>query len=216
MMKRRILGLMLSILLIVCAVAPLNAFAEQERGANGTTQSARYDLQAVLDMLCEKWGICFARGGKAESKANTQNAQDAPKNDPAEKTEEIEDSVSAYEKEVVRLVNIERAKYGLSALTYSKELSDGARAKSEDMRRNHYFSHTSPTYGSPFDQMKARGISYRSAGENIAMGYKTPSAVVNAWMNSEGHRANILSAKYTKIGVGYVADGNYCTQWFVG
>ena len=78
-----------------------------------------------------------------------------------------------------------------------------------------YFSHTSPTYGSPFDMMRSFGVSYRSAGENIAMGYSTPEAVVAAWMNSEGHRANILSANYTTLGVGYVEDGGYWTQWFI-
>ena len=79
-----------------------------------------------------------------------------------------------------------------------------------------YFAHESPTYGTPFEMMKSFGITYRAAGENIARGYRTPEAVVEAWMNSEGHRANILSAKYTKIGIGYVADGNYWTQMFTG
>ena len=79
-----------------------------------------------------------------------------------------------------------------------------------------YFSHTSPTYGSPFDMMKQFGITYRTAGENIAMGYPTAEAVVDGWMNSEGHRANILNASFTEIGVGYVADGNYYTQMFIG
>ena len=64
--------------------------------------------------------------------------------------------------------------------------------------------------------IKSFGITYRSAGENIARGQKTPEAVVNAWMNSSGHRANILNASYTEIGVGYVAEGNYWTQMFIG
>ena len=124
--------------------------------------------------------------------------------------------MSAYETEVVRLVNVERAKYGLAALSADAELSRGARAKSQDMRDKGYFSHESPTYGSPFQMMKSFGISYRTAGENIAYGYSTPAKVVEAWMNSEGHRANILNASYTRLGVGYVADGHYWTQWFVG
>ena len=78
-----------------------------------------------------------------------------------------------------------------------------------------YFSHTSPTYGSPFQMMKSFGISYRTAGENIAKGYASPEAVVNAWMNSPGHRANILNSTYTHIGVGYVPSGNYWTQMFI-
>lgn len=128
----------------------------------------------------------------------------------------LDTSVRAYEQEVIRLVNVERAKAGLKALTEDWELSRVARYKSQDMHDLRYFSHTSPTYGSPFDMMKAFGIRYRTAGENIAMGYRTPAAVVQGWMNSPGHRANILNASYTKIGVGYVASGNYWTQLFIG
>ena len=121
-----------------------------------------------------------------------------------------------YEQEVIRLVNIERAKYGLPALTEDWELSRVARYKSQDMKDKKYFSHTSPTYGSPFDMMRSFGLSYRTAGENIAMGQRTPQQGVNAWMNSSGHRANILNSSYKKIGVGYVASGNYWTQMFIG
>ncbi len=121
----------------------------------------------------------------------------------------------AYEKEVIRLVNEERAKVGLKALTEDWELSRVARYKSQDMRDNNYFSHTSPVYGSPFDMMKNFGITYKSAGENIARGQINPQAVVKAWMNSSGHRKNILNASYTKIGVGYVAEGKYWTQMFI-
>ena len=128
----------------------------------------------------------------------------------------IDTSVTEYENEVVRLVNIEREKNGLSALTHDWELSRVARYKSQDMKDNAYFSHTSPTYGSPFTMIKNFGISYKTAGENIAKGQATPQAVVNAWMNSSGHRANILNSSYTKIGVGYVQDGKYWTQMFIG
>jgi uncharacterized protein YkwD len=84
------------------------------------------------------------------------------------------------------------------------------------MHDNRYFSHTSPVYGTPFQMTKSFGITYRSAGENIAHGQTSPQAVVNAWMNSSGHRANILNASFTQIGVGYVADGHYWTQMFIG
>ncbi len=124
-------------------------------------------------------------------------------------------SVLSYEKEVVRLVNDIRRENGLNELTYDWELSRVARYKSQDMKDNNYFSHTSPTYGSPFEMMKSFGISYRTAGENIARGYSTPQAVVNGWMNSKGHRANILNASFTRIGVGYVANGKYWTQMFI-
>lgn len=129
---------------------------------------------------------------------------------------EVSQTVSNYEKEVVRLVNAERAKYSLAPLTENWELSRVARYKSQDMKDKSYFSHTSPTYGSPFNMMKSFGLSYRTAGENIAKGQRTPQEVVKAWMNSSGHRANILNSSYTQIGVGYVADGNYWTQMFIG
>ena len=124
-------------------------------------------------------------------------------------------SVLSYEKEVIRLVNIERQKNDLSPLSEDWQLSRVARYKSEDMRDRGYFSHTSPTYGSPFDMMRAFGISYRSAGENIAKGQQSPEAVVKAWMNSPGHRANILNKGFTHIGVGYAKSGNYWTQMFI-
>lgn len=127
----------------------------------------------------------------------------------------IDQSVLTYEEEVVRLVNKERTARGLSPLTVDWQLSRVARYKSQDMCDRNYFSHTSPTYGSPFQMIKSFGISYRTAGENIAKGHKTPEAVVNGWMNSSGHRANILNASFTKIGVGYVANGNYWTQMFI-
>jgi len=124
-------------------------------------------------------------------------------------------TLSAYEQKVVTLTNQERAKQGLPALKVDSALSKVARIKSQDMYNANYFSHTSPTYGSPFDMMKRFGISYRTAGENIAMGQKTPEAVVQAWMNSAGHRANILNSSYTHIGIGYVAGKNIWTQQFI-
>ena len=143
-------------------------------------------------------------------------APDTPDTTAPETPAPTNNGMSAYETEVVRLVNVERARYGLAALTADAELSRGARVKSQDMRDKGYFSHESPTYGSPFQMMKSFGISYRTAGENIAYGYSTPEKVVQAWMNSEGHRANILNSSYMRLGVGYVADGHYWTQWFVG
>ena len=127
----------------------------------------------------------------------------------------VSSSTTAFETEVVRLVNLRRAEHGLKPLTQDWQLSRVARYKSQDMKDLGYFSHTSPTYGSPFQMMKSFGISYRTAGENIAKGYASPEAVVNAWMNSPGHRANILNSTYTHIGVGFVSSGNYWTQMFI-
>lgn len=129
------------------------------------------------------------------------------------------DSVKKIEHDVVELCNQERAKYGLPPLRPDWQTARVARHKSQDMRDKRYFSHTSPTYGSPFDMLKAYNVSYRAAGENIAMGQKTPQEVVKGWMNSEGHRKNILNESFTHIGVGYAKGGKgryYWTQMFIG
>lgn len=155
---------------------------------------------------------------------SSSSSSQASSSTPASSSQASSSSVSSakpsdtltYEERVVELVNQERAKAGLKPLTMNLKLSDVARAKSQDMHDKNYFSHTSPTYGSPFDMMKQFGISYRTAGENIAMGYRTPEAVMEGWMNSSGHRANILNGSFTEIGVGYVADGSYWTQQFIG
>ncbi|MGI6562876.1 MAG: SafA/ExsA family spore coat assembly protein [Clostridia bacterium] len=120
--------------------------------------------------------------------------------------------------EVIRLVNVERQKNGLKPLTSNWELSRVAQYKSQDMANKGYFSHQSPTYGSPFDMMRNFGIRYSSAGENIAYGYSTPAQVMNGWMNSPGHRANILNASFTQIGVGIATNSKgtkYWTQMFI-
>ena len=129
---------------------------------------------------------------------------------------QVSSAITSFESEVVRLVNEIRVQNSLKPLTANWELSRVARYKSQDMRDRGYFSHTSPTYGTPFQMIKAFGLSFRTAGENIAKGYATPQAVVDGWMNSSGHRANILNASYTQIGVGYVAQGHYWTQMFIG
>lgn len=124
-------------------------------------------------------------------------------------------TLSAFELKVVELTNVERQKAGLKPLAIDNELSKVARIKSQDMTEKHYFDHNSPTYGSPFDMMKHFGITYTAAAENIAKGQKTPEEVVNAWMNSAGHRGNILNGKLTYIGVGYDSRENTWTQQFI-
>lgn len=126
--------------------------------------------------------------------------------------------LKSFEDEVVRLVNIERTNRGVPALKTHWELSRVARYKSQDMINKNYFSHTSPTYGSPFTMMQTFGLKFSAAAENIAYGQRTPKEVVNAWMNSAGHRANILSNAYTHTGVGAAKKSNgtlYWTQMFM-
>lgn len=126
--------------------------------------------------------------------------------------------IKTQESEVIRLVNIQRTNSGLQPLTTNWELSRIARYKSQDMINKNYFSHISPTYGSPFNMIENFGIKFSSGGENIAMGQKTAAEVVAAWMNSPGHRANILNPSYTQIGVGLAKNGQgvcYWTQMFI-
>ncbi|HWQ29437.1 MAG TPA: CAP domain-containing protein, partial [Negativicutes bacterium] len=127
-------------------------------------------------------------------------------------------AMSADESRILQLVNAERAKNGARALTSSSECTKLARMKSQDMVNKNYFSHQSPTYGSPFDMLKSNNVSYMYAGENIAMN-QTADAAFKAWMNSEGHRKNILNPNFTELGVGIVPKGNgsnIYTQLFIG
>lgn len=123
-----------------------------------------------------------------------------------------------FEAEVIRLINIEREKVGVAPLSEYAPLTGIAYSHSLDMATNNFMAHESPTTGSPYDRMAAAGISYRAAAENVAAGQTTPAAVVTGWMNSSGHRANILNASYTKTGVGAVTgrQGCYWTQTFIG
>jgi len=126
--------------------------------------------------------------------------------------------LKTLEQQVADLVNKERVSRGLAPLKMNWELSRVARLKSQDMIDKNYFSHTSPTYGSPFNMMENFGFKFTAAGENIAYGQRTAAEVMNAWMNSPGHRANILSSVYTEIGVGAAKKSNgtlYWTQMFI-
>ena len=228
MKKLAALGLCICMLAGFAALPAFCATNGACAGSEAAAQSVPFDLGGLLGWLMK---ALQSRAGtaaqaqqppektveKAEDKTDAKTGRETvvDHGEAAEKSGAAQ-TARVYEKEVARLVNAERAKYGLPALTYSPALAAGALEKSADMAKNGYFSHQSPTYGSPFDRMKSRGISYRAAGENIAMGYRTPEAVVKAWMDSPGHRANILSEKFTEIGVGYVAEGNYWTQWFRG
>ncbi|MDB8791140.1 CAP domain-containing protein [Romboutsia sp. 1001216sp1] len=145
---------------------------------------------------------------------NVDNKPSTPDNSTAQSG-----NFSSYQREIVNIVNAERSKRGLAPLTLDSSLSNVATKKSQDMINRGYFDHNSPTYGSPFDMMKQFGINYKAAGENIAMGQKDPQDVMNSWMNSDGHRKNILGPNFTHIGVGIAKASNgqlYWTQMFIG
>ena len=140
----------------------------------------------------------------------SNNSNSENKNTNSELTED--------EKEVFELINEKRKANGLTALKINDDLQNVARIKAQDMVDNNYFSHTSPTYGSPFNMIKKFGITYKTAGENIA-GNSTNKGAVEAWMNSEGHKANILSSNYNYTGVAVVKSQKYgkiYVQMFIG
>ena len=124
-------------------------------------------------------------------------------------------NVEQAENDVWNLVNSERSKAGLSSLSRDSEIDQVAYDHSVAMRDNGYIYHTGPD-GTPSSRLDAAGVSYMTCGENVAMGQTSASAVMTAWMNSDGHRANILNPAYTHIGVGLAMPGYYWTQVFVG
>ncbi len=126
--------------------------------------------------------------------------------------------LKAIEDEVVRLVNQQRAAAGLTQLTNNWQASRVARIKSQDMIDSKYFAHISPTYGSPFKMLESFGLRFSAAAENIAMGQRSAQEVMNSWLNSPGHKANIFSKSVTHIGVGVAKASNgtlYFTQLFL-
>ncbi|KZS48487.1 SCP-like extracellular [Paenibacillus glucanolyticus] len=151
--------------------------------------------------------------GQAPAPANNNGEQTSDRSGAGNNKGNQKDS-SQFAQQVLDLVNKERSKAGLGSLTMDEELSKMAMAKAEDMYDNNYFDHNSPTHGSPMDMMKEYGITYNSAGENIAKGQTSPSQVMKDWMNSPGHKANILNKSYTKIGIAFY--NNEWVQEFTG
>ncbi|WP_010531365.1 CAP domain-containing protein [Lentibacillus jeotgali] len=161
-----------------------------------------------------------ARDPGREQDRQLQQGQERPHPEQNQDTNgqqqnQSQQGMNEFASKVISLTNRERSRQGLSPLKVSKPLSGVARQKSEDMQEKNYFSHTSPTYGSPFNMMREFNVSFESAGENIARGQQSPQQVVDSWMNSTEHRENILDESFTHIGVGYTSDGGYWSQMFI-
>lgn len=159
---------------------------------------------------------------KNPHKIHPNDAVEVPDESAGVHTDEpsVEDNIaegrqaeSTQAHEILKLVNQERQKAGVPALSLSDKLTKVANTKAKDMADKNYFSHDSPTYGSPFQMLQQFGVSYSYAGENIAAGQKTAAEVMDSWMNSSGHRANILNKNYTQLGVGFYLGGQYDTEW---
>lgn len=221
--KKRILTSLLALTLLTSTAANASGFRTVKvKYSNGSNQShtVTYYYKSYNNGSGNKW--VQVSGPEQKPLAPVVKPVATPKPVPVKpvETPKVETpsvaGMSQIELEVLRLVNVERKKVGLKALTTSSTFSNVARKKSEDMAVKGYFSHTSPTYGSPFDMMKTFNITYRAAGENIAMGQTSAESVMKAWMNSPGHKANILNSNYGKIGIGmYEKNGTkYWTQMF--
>lgn len=131
---------------------------------------------------------------------------------PAQNTPEpSENSLDAYAADVIALVNAERKNAGLSELQTAQNLTAAALVRAAEIKRS--FSHTRPDGTSCFTVLKEQNVSYRGAGENIAMGQQSAQAVMKGWMNSAGHRENIRNANFTKIGVGCYQDAAGRLYW---
>ena len=170
----------------------------------------------TLHQMAQKWHCSV-------DELYDQNAwlQEHPSNEPIKPSKPItvpeSKDMVGYEKQVFDLTNAERTKAHLPLFKGNyAELNRSSTAKAQDMSAKNYFDHNSPTYGSPFDMMKQFDISFNYAAENIAKGQKTPEEVVTAWMNSSGHRANILNPNLNYLGVGFEKNGFIWVQQFVG
>lgn len=147
-----------------------------------------------------------------ESLPETESPDNETSDNETPDNETPEDSTShAYVKQVVNLVNAERAREGLSPLTIDTKVQAAAQVRAVECEQS--FSHTRPNGSSFVTALKEQNVSYKSAGENIAWGQRSPEEVVNAWMNSSGHRANIMNPNFTTIGVGYYQNARGTNYW---
>ena len=147
-----------------------------------------------------------------ETEVPDNNApENVPGNGSTEENTPEEDSQHAFLQEIVNLVNIERAKEGLSALKMDTKVQAAAQVRAKECEQ--LFAHTRPNGSSFATALKEQNVSYRSAGENIALGQRSPEEVMEAWMNSSGHRANIMNPNFTTIGVGYYENAKGTDYW---
>ncbi len=199
-------------------------FTTTEATTEATTQATKptFTTEATTEVTTQATKPTFTTEATTEETTKitetTTVATETTTNKVTETTTETTTSTvdNSVASKLLNLVNKARNENGLSSLTLNSSLSNVAQKKAEDMKNNNYFSHTSPTYGSPFDMIKSFGINYKTAGENIAMGQKTAEEVFNAWMNSSGHRANILNKNFTQMGIGYTSGNTYWSQIFIG
>ena len=214
-MKKRYMAA-LTAAFITTAVSPLAVHAGTVTSTGNCAKSAKVtviggkinDCDSIKDIMSQ------LGNGNWNDRWNNCTPETKPETQPETKPEE-DASETSFAHQVVALVNAERKKAGLSEVTLDEKVEAAALVRAKETEQS--FSHTRPNGSNFSTALKEQGVSYRGSGENIAWGQKTPEDVMKAWMNSEGHRANILNARFTKIGVGYYQNArgtNYWTQLF--
>ncbi len=221
----KIIAVVMAALTITAASSMIVGAAEKKCSVQikviGCKGSDCDNIARILNKICKDNKCSFTNkklngycpDGNCSTKKPVTTAKPAASTTSAPQSSEFN---TAYEAEVLRLVNIERNKNGLSSLNKDSGATNVAHLRAKEIVKS--FSHTRPDGSSCFTAAKELDVTYRTAGENIAYGYSTPEQVVKGWMNSEGHRKNILSASFTKIGIGCYKSGNilYWPQFFIG
>ena len=195
-----------------CTVITIPGIPCTENGGteNGGTENGSTENGGTENSGAENSGA--ENGGTENSGAENDGAENGSTENGDTENETAEESAyHAYVLRVAELVNEERAKAGLQPLTLKEDITNAAQVRAVETEKS--FSHTRPDGRHFATALTEAGVSYRGAGENIAWGQKTPEQVMEGWMNSAGHRANILNEKYTSIGIGYYSSANGTNYW---
>lgn len=176
-------------------------------------QRCTVQRHAYIRICGDWWEIPLRPGEELPAQPPEEETPPAEEAPPQEEPDAPEESGGVQEaaEAVASLVNAARQDAGLSELELDADLCAAAQARAQEIAQS--FSHTRPDGSSCFTILEEFGVSYRAAGENIAMGQRTPEEVMDGWMNSSGHRANILNGTFTSIGVGYYVDGAGAAHW---
>ena len=228
MRKNVLLSMALLSAIVATGTAPLSSYAAETKSVQSIKGNGYQiyigqgtcSLSQVLNDLCSKFdgSLNFCPEIDVPEQETPDNSMpefptpevpetpDTPETDPSQ-----DETALSYAEQVVKLVNEERAKAGLSELTMDTNLTAAANTRAKEIKE--VFSHTRPDGSSFSTVLKEHGVTYRGSGENIAWGQKTPKQVMNGWMNSDGHRANILNKNFKNIGIGYYQDENGTNHW---
>lgn len=208
-MKKVIIGLVSAVMVSSMSVSAFAAEGSSLSNRNSYSYSLKQDCKVYFNKFCQNGSNSWSNttgGNNGSSDNNSGNNSNGSVSKPEGNENNSNISVSAYAQEVLNLVNKERSANGLSPLSFDTKVQKAADTRAEEIKKS--FSHTRPDGKTFSTALTEAGASFNGAGENIAIGQKTPEEVVSAWMNSSGHRANILNSKYKYIGIGCVKSGS--------